>query len=137
MSQLDVKPSFEELRLLLEKVANAVENLRNALEANNVELLPEALNLTNQALELINSYPGGASQLKENIAQFPEEQRVFLSQLLNDASINHQINGDLIHLAMQRGAAMQSFVAQQAPSATYDSGGTVPGSIGGVLSRKV
>ena len=76
-------------------------------------------------------------QLKENIAQFPEEQRVILSQLLNDASINHQINGDLIHLAMQRGAAMQSFVAQQAPSATYDSGGTVPGSIGGVLSRKV
>lgn len=137
MSQLDIKTSFVELHQLLEKVASAVQNLREALEANDVELLPEALNLTNQALESINSYPGGANQLRENIAQFPDDQREVLSKLLNDASINHQINGDLIHLAMQRGAAMQSFVAQQAPSATYDSGGTVPGSIGGVLSRKV
>ena len=137
MSQLDTKTSFVELHQLLEKVASAVQNLREALESNDVELLPEALNLTNQALESINSYPGGANQLRENISQFPDDQREILSKLLNDASINHQINGDLIHLAMQRGAAMQSFVAQQAPGATYDSGGTVPGSIGGVLSRKV
>ena len=137
MSQIDTKTSFGDLHLLLEKVAIAVQNLRDALEANNVELLPEALNLTNQALESINSYPGGADQLKENIGLFPDDQKTILLKLLNDASINHQINGDLIRLAMQRGAALQSFVAQQAPSATYDSGGTVPGSIGGVLSKKV
>lgn len=121
----------------MQKIASAVLDLRSALEANDMDRLPVALDLTNVALDAINQYPGGAEKLKADIGTFPEEQKQSLMGLLDEASVNHQINGDLIRLAMQRSAAMQSFIAQQAPSATYDSEGGVPGSVGGVLSRKV
>jgi hypothetical protein len=75
--------------------------------------------------------------MKSDINQYPEEQKQILHGLLDQASVDHQINGDLIRLAMQRSAAMQSFIAQQAPGATYGSDGEVPGAVGGVLSRKV
>jgi flagellar biosynthesis/type III secretory pathway chaperone len=129
--------SFDGMQSFLQKISGAVLDLRSALEANDMDRLPAALDLTNVALDAINQYPGGAEQLKTDIAQFPEEQKNSLMSLLDEASVNHQINGDLIRLAMQRSAAMQSFIAQQAPSATYDSEGGVPGSVGGVLSRKV
>ncbi|QKM64280.1 hypothetical protein DCO17_02940 [Polynucleobacter tropicus] len=129
--------SFDGMQSFLQKIASAVLDLRSALEANDMERLPNALDLTNAALDSINQYPGGAEQLKVDIGRFPEEQNRSLMSLLDEASVNHQINGDLIRLAMQRSAAMQSFIAQQAPSATYDSEGGVPGSVGGVLSRKV
>jgi flagellar biosynthesis/type III secretory pathway chaperone len=129
--------SFDGMQSSLRKIATAVENLRSALEANDVNQLPAALDQTNKALEIINQYPGGPPKLKEDIALFPEDQRRALMNLLDEASVNHQINGDLIRLAMQRSAAMQSFIAQQAPSATYDNEGGIPGSVGGVLSRKV
>ena len=128
---------FDGMQSFLQKIAGAVLDLRSALEANDMERLPTALDLTNTALDAINQYPGGAEKLKADISQFPEEQKRGLLSLLDEASVNHQINGDLIRLAMQRSAAMQSFIAQQAPSATYDSEGGVPGSVGGVLSRKV
>jgi flagellar biosynthesis/type III secretory pathway chaperone len=129
--------SFDGMQFFLQKIASAVLDLRSALEANDMDRLPAALDLTNIALDAINQYPGGAEKLKSDIGQFPEEQKQSLMGLLDEASINHQINGDLIRLAMQRSAAMQSFIAQQAPSATYDSEGGVPGSVGGVLSKKV
>lgn len=129
--------SFDGMQSFLQKISGAVLDLRSALEANDMDRLPTALDLTNVALDAINQYPGGAEQLKADISQFPEEQKQSLMSLLDEASVNHQINGDLIRLAMQRSAAMQSFIAQQAPSATYDSEGGVPGSVGGVLSRKV
>jgi len=129
--------SFDGMQAFLNKIAGAVLDLRSALEANDMDRLPAALDLTNVALDAINQYPGGAEQLKLDIGQFPEDQKKSLMSLLDEASVNHQINGDLIRLAMQRSAAMQSFIAQQAPSATYDSEGGVPGSVGGVLSRKV
>ena len=128
---------FDALRTFLEKIDIAVRDLRSALEANDMDRLPAALELTNAALESINGYPGGAEKLRGDINQFPEGQKEQLLNLLNETSTNHQINGDLIRLAMQRSAAMQSFIAQQAPSATYGSDGGVPGSVGGVLSRKV
>lgn len=128
---------FDGMQSFLQKIAGAVLDLRSALEANDMERLPTALDLTNTALDAINQYPGGAEKLKADIALFPEEQKRSLMSLLDEASVNHQINGDLIRLAMQRSAAMQSFIAQQAPGATYDSEGGVPGSVGGVLSRKV
>ena len=128
---------FDALRAFLEKIDIAVRDLRSALEANDMDRLPAALELTNAALESINGYPGGAEKLRGDINQFPEGQKEQLLNLLNETSTNHQINGDLIRLAMQRSAAMQSFIAQQAPSATYGSDGGVPGSVGGVLSRKV
>jgi hypothetical protein len=129
--------SFDGMQAFLGKIASAVLDLRTALEANDMDRLPAALDLTNIALDAITQYPGGAEKLKGDIELFPEEQKRKLMSLLDEASVNHQINGDLIRLAMQRSAAMQSFIAQQAPSATYDSEGGVPGSVGGVLSRKV
>jgi flagellar biosynthesis/type III secretory pathway chaperone len=129
--------SFDGMNAFLQKIAGAVLDLRTALEANDMDRLPTALDITNVALDAINQYPGGAQKLKEDIGHFPEDQKQMLMSLLDEASVNHQINGALIRLAMQRSAAMQSFIAQQAPSATYDSEGGVPGSVGGVLSRKV
>jgi hypothetical protein len=129
--------SFDALRAFLEKIDVAVRGLRTALEANDVDRLPAALELTNAALDSINAYPGGVEKLRGDINQFPGGQKEQLLNLLNETSTNHQINGDLIRLAMQRSSAMQSFIAQQAPSATYGSDGGVPGSVGGVLSRKV
>ena len=129
--------SFDALRAFLEKIDVAVRDLRTALEANDMDRLPAALELTNAALDSINAYPGGVEKLRGDINQFPGGQKEQLLNLLNETSTNHQINGDLIRLAMQRSSAMQSFIAQQAPSATYGSDGGVPGSVGGVLSRKV
>jgi hypothetical protein len=129
--------SFDALRAFLEKIDVAVRGLRTALEANDMDRLPAALELTNAALDSINAYPGGVEKLRGDINQFPGGQKEQLLNLLNETSTNHQINGDLIRLAMQRSSAMQSFIAQQAPSATYGSDGGVPGSVGGVLSRKV
>ena len=129
--------SFDGLLVFLEKIDFAVRGLRTALEANDMDRLPNALELTNLALDSIYGYPGGVEKLRGDINQFPEGQKEKLVGLLNETSTNHQINGDLIRLAMQRSAAMQSFIAQQAPSATYGSDGGVPGSVGGVLSRKV
>jgi hypothetical protein len=129
--------SFDGFLAFLEKIDIAVRGLRTALEANDMDRLPNALELTNLALDSIYSYPGGVEKLKGDINRFPEGQKEKLVGLLNETSTNHQINGDLIRLAMQRSAAMQSFIAQQAPSATYGSDGGVPGSVGGVLSRKV
>jgi hypothetical protein len=136
-----VKPhpsmSFNDLLLFLKGIASAIEGLRAALEANDMDRLPESLDSTNEALDAIQCYPGGTDKLKQDIRQFEPAQTAQLLALLDGASVNHQINGDLIRLAMQRSSAMQSFIAQQAPSATYGSDGGVPGSVGGVLSRKV
>ena len=129
--------SFDDLLKFLKEIASAIEDLRAALEANDMDRLPESLDCTNQALDAIQSYPGGTDKLKQDMHQFEPAQTTQLLALLDEASVNHQINGDLIRLAMQRSSAMQSFIAQQAPSATYGSDGGVPGSVGGVLSRKV
>jgi len=137
MTATDPSMSFDGLHSFLEKIDLAVRSLRTALEANDMDRLPTALELTNLALDSINGYPGGVEKLRGDINEFPGRQKEQLLDLLNETSTNHQINGDLIRLAMQRSAAMQSFIAQQAPSATYGSDGGVPGSVGGVLSRKV
>ena len=129
--------SFDDLLKFLKEIASAIKDLRTALEANDMDRLPESLDSTNHALDAIQSYPGGTDKLKHDIHQFESAQTTQLLALLDEASVNHQINGDLIRLAMQRSSAMQSFIAQQAPSATYGSDGGVPGSVGGVLSRKV
>ena len=137
MTDLSLSTSFDGLFAYLQEITHAVHGLREALESNDVDRLPAALNLTNTALGAINLYPGGAQALRRDIEHFPDEKKMVLMKLLDEASLDHQINGDLIRLAMQRSTAMQSFIAQQAPSATYDNVGAVPGSVGGVLSRKV
>ena len=62
--------SFDGMQSFLQKIAGAVLDLRSALEANDMDKLPAALDLTNVALDAINQYPGGAEQLKADIAQF-------------------------------------------------------------------
>ena len=98
--------TFAELKTLLEQIASAVARLRQTLETNNMDALPEALEQTRVALELINGYPEGPEKLKSDINQYPEEQKQILHGLLDQASVDHQINGDLIRLAMQRSAAI-------------------------------
>jgi hypothetical protein len=137
MVKVQPSMSFDDLLSFLKGVASAIDGLRAALEANDMDRLPASLENTNAALDAIQSYPGGTEKLKQDIHQFEPEKTKQLLVLLDEASVNHQINGDLIRLAMQRSSAMQSFIAQQAPSATYGSDGGVPGSVGGVLSRKV
>ena len=119
--------NFDSLKVLLETISIAVGGLRTTLEANDMDLMPQALEQARLALESINGYPGGVEKLKEDIESFPEEEKQTLLRLLDQASIDHQINGELIKLAMQRSAAMQSFIAQQAPGATYGSYGGVQG----------
>ncbi|MBU3558466.1 hypothetical protein [Polynucleobacter sp. Nonnen-W13] len=137
MVKVQPSMSFDDLLSFLKGVASAIDGLRAALEANDMDRLPASLENTSAALDAIQSYPGGTEKLKQDIHQFEPEKMKQLLVLLDEASVNHQINGDLIRLAMQRSSAMQSFIAQQAPSATYGSDGGVPGSVGGVLSRKV
>jgi len=129
--------NFDSLKVLLETISIAVGGMRTSLETNGMDLMPQALEQARLALESINGYPGGVEKLKEDIEGFPEAEKQTLLRLLDQASIDHQINGELIKLAMQRSAAMQSFIAQQAPGATYGSDGGVPGSVGGILSRIV
>jgi len=47
--------SFDALHAFLEKIDIAVRDLRSALEANDMDRLPAALELTNAALESINA----------------------------------------------------------------------------------
>jgi hypothetical protein len=74
---------FDALHAFLEKIDIAVRDLRSALEANDMDRLPAALELTNAALESINAYPGGAEKLRGDINQFPEGQKEPVLNLLN------------------------------------------------------
>ena len=72
--------TFAELKSLLEQIAGAVAKLRQTLETNNMDALPEALEQTRVALELINGYPEGPEKLKSDINQYPEEHPYCWSQ---------------------------------------------------------
>ena len=73
--------SFDGLHSFLQKIDTAVRDLRTALEANDMDRLPNALELTNAALESINGYPGGAEKLRGDINEFPEDQKERLLSL--------------------------------------------------------
>ncbi len=122
---------------LVTQVAQAVRDLRQALEANEVETLEAILAQTTNALNAINGYPGGVEKLRADILAWTEPDSQRLMAELNQASIDHRVNGELIKLAMQRSAALQSFVAQQSLGATYEIGGGIPGVSGNLLSKKV
>ena len=131
------------LEALVQQVSKAVSELRTTLELNQLDDLERILNQTSAALESINGYAGGATsgggveKLKADILALDPSTSKQLMGMLDQASIDHKVNGELINLAMQRSAAMQSFMAQQSLGATYESSGGIPGSIGGVLSKKV
>jgi hypothetical protein len=73
--------SFDDLLKFLKEISSAIEGLRAALEANDMDRLPESLDSTNQALDAIQSYPGGADKLKR-------EQKIILSIKLRLACIS-------------------------------------------------
>ena len=128
---------------LVTQVAHAVSDLRRTLESNEVEALEATLAQTSNALNAINGYAGGmprgggVEKLRADILALGEPDSQRLMAELNQASIDHRVNGELIKLAMQRSAALQSFVAQQSLGATYEIGGGIPGVSGNLLSKKV
>jgi hypothetical protein len=132
-----------QLEHLVLKVSQAVKDLRLALESNEIDALEAILEQTSQALEAINGYGGsqkaeeGIQKLKADILALAELDSKRLMNSLDQASIDHQVNGELIKLAMQRSAALQSFVAQKSLGATYEIGGSIPGASGNLLSKKV
>ena len=97
----------------------------------------DALANTQAALDELNAYPGGIEQLKLDIDQLPSPLKEEVSAKLELATLDHQINGELIRLAIQKNAALQAYVAQQSDSATYSNKGSIPGVGSGILSRKV
>ena len=132
-----------QLEPLVLKVSQAVKDLRLALESNEIDALEAILAQTSQALEAINGFGGsleakeGVEKLRADILALPANDSQRLMAALEQASIDHQVNGELIKLAMQRSAALQSFVAQQSLGATYEIGGGIPGASGSLLSKKV
>ena len=118
-------------------MADAVAHLRKTLEANDIDGLAEALSRTQFALDQVNAYPGGTDQLKKDldVLQSPLKEEVLAR--LEQATVDHHINGELIRLAIQKNAALQAYIAQQSDSATYSSKGGVPGIGSGVFSRKI
>ena len=54
MSDLAPSSSFDGMQDFLQKIAGAVQDLRTALEANDMNRLPAALDLTNAALDAIS-----------------------------------------------------------------------------------
>ena len=99
--------------------------------------MTDALAKTQVALDELNAYPGGIEQLKMDIDQLPSPLKEEVNAKLEAATLDHQINGELIRLAIQKNAALQAFIAQQSDSATYSSSGNVPGLGTGTFSKKV
>jgi hypothetical protein len=118
-------------------VASTLAHLRSRLEQNDIDGMTEALAKTQAALDDLNAYPGGITQLKNDIDALPSPQREEVAAKLEAATLDHQINGELIRLAIQKNAALQAYVAQQSDSATYSNKGSIPGVGSGILSKKV
>jgi hypothetical protein len=84
----------------------------------------------------LENHPGGVDGLKQLIASFSEEQQKELNDRLAQARSDHQLNGELLRLAMQRNAALQAYAAQTSASAIYSSEGGVSFLGGGQLLGK-
>jgi hypothetical protein len=88
------------------------------------------------ALKALEDHPGGVEGLRQFIATLPEEEQKQLNTRLEQARWDHQLNSDLIRLAMQRNAALQAYAAQSSAGATYSSEGGVSFLGGGQLLGK-
>ena len=121
----------------ISNVASSLAHLRLRLEQNDVDGMTDALAKTQVALDELNAYPGGIEQLKKDIDQLPSPLKEEVNAKLEAATLDHQINGELIRLAIQKNAALQAYIAQQSDSATYSNKGSIPGVESGILSKKV
>ena len=128
--------SFEHAHNLVEQVATAVAELRITLENHALPGLEEAILNSQMALKALEDHPGGVEGLRQLIATLPEAQQQQLNARLTQARDDHQLNTDLIKLAMQRNAALQAYAAQSSAGATYSSEGGVSFLGGGQLLGK-
>ncbi len=128
--------AFESTRNLIEQVAQAVHELKVTLENHALPNLETAILNSQMALKSLESHPGGVDGLKQLIASFSEEQQKELNDRLAQARSDHQLNGELLRLAMQRNAALQAYAAQTSASAIYSSEGGVSFLGGGQLLGK-
>ena len=128
--------SFQHAHNLVEQVATAVSELRTTLENHALPGLESAILNSQMALQALEDYPGGVEGLRQFIATLPEDEQTQLNTRLTQARDDHQLNTDLIKLAMQRNAALQAYVAQSSAGATYSSEGGVSFLGGGQLLGK-
>lgn len=128
--------SFQHAHNLVEQVATAVSELRTTLENHALPGLEAAILNSQMALKALEDYPGGVEGLRQFIATLPEEEQIQLNTRLTQARDDHQLNTDLIKLAMQRNAALQAYAAQSSAGATYSSEGGVSFLGGGQLLGK-
>ncbi len=128
--------TFESTRALVEQVATAVHELRTTLENHQLPGLETAILNSQMALKGLENHPGGVDGLKQLIASYTPEEQTQLNSRLAQARSDHQLNGELLRLAMQRDAALQAYAAQSSASATYSSEGGVSFLGGGQLLGK-
>jgi hypothetical protein len=128
--------TFESTHALVEEVAQAVHALRMTLENHELPGLEAAILNSQMALKGLENHPGGVDGLKQLIATYTEEQQKQLNDRLAQARSDHQLNTELLRLAMQRNAALQAYAAQSSASATYSSEGGVSFFGGGQLLGK-
>lgn len=128
--------TFERAHALVEQVSNAVAELRTTLEKHELPGLETAILNSQMALKALEDHPGGVEGLRHLIATFSEAQQQALNTRLEQARTDHQLNSDLIRLAMQRNAALQAYAAQSSAGATYSSEGGVSFLGGGQLLGK-
>ncbi len=128
--------TFERAHALVEQVSNAVAELRTTLEKHELPGLETAILNSQMALKALEDHPGGVEALRQLIATFSEAQQQALNTRLEQARTDHQLNSDLIRLAMQRNAALQAYAAQSSAGATYSSEGGVSFLGGGQLLGK-
>ena len=128
--------TFESTQALVEEVAQAVHALRTTLENHELPGLEAAILNSQMALKGLENHPGGVEGLKQLIASYPEAQQKELNDRLAQARADHQLNSELLRLAMQRNAALQAYAAQSSASATYSSEGGVSFFGGGQLLGK-
>ena len=94
--------TFESTHALVEQVAQAVHELRITLETHELPGLEAAIVNSQMALKGLENHPGGVDGLKQLIATYTPEQQTQLNERLAQARSDHQLNSDLIRLAMQR-----------------------------------
>jgi hypothetical protein len=128
--------SFQHAHNLVEQVSKAVAELRTTLENHALPGLETAILNSQMALKALEDHPGGVEGLRQFIATLPEEEQKQLNTRLEQARADHQLNSDLIRLAMQRNAALQAYAAQSSAGATYSSEGGVSFLGGGQLLGK-
>jgi uncharacterized protein YoxC len=113
------------ITVLLEEVSQAVSQLRQTLEQQQLTQLESVLTSTQVAVHKLNNHPGGVNGLRQDIDNLPDQVRSRCLALLQQAKQDYEINAELIRLAMQRNAALQAYAAQSSSAATYSSEGGV------------